>query len=90
MDVKDMIRINLDNPHYIIDDVEITSSVLDQMSSIVKYIMTEEALSFDEAFIRFHQSELFSEIEDIKNKVWSDDVSELINTYYCYENIKSK
>ena len=56
MNIKEMIRAKLGDPHYIIEDIEITSSVLDQMSKIVKYIMTNENLTFDEAFLKFYQS----------------------------------
>jgi len=88
MDIKEMIKINLDNPHYVIDDIEITSSVLEQMSKIVKYIMTNENLSFEEAFIKFHQSDLFTDLVDIENRVWATDALELINIYYSYGKTK--
>lgn len=90
MNIKEMIKNKLGNPHYVIDDIEITSSVVEQMATVVKYIMANENKSFDDAFLNFYQSDLFRDLDDVNTKMWLMDPNSLISLYYSDENKKTK
>ena len=90
VNIKEMIREKMNNPIYVIDDIEVTSTVLDNVTATIQNIMENSGKSFEEAFNEFNNSEFFAEFQDIDNGLWLTRKENFINSYYEYSKAKSK
>lgn len=89
MELKEAIRQNLNNPVYVIDgDIDVTSSVLNQVVILVKNVMLNKNISFEQAMEEVKKSDTFKEIENLNTNLWLSSEEELLDVYNSYNNTK--
>lgn len=83
-------RVNLDSEQYFFDDLDVTSLIKEKAIHMANAIALKESIAFEEAYIKFINSDFFHKLERTNNGFWIFSYAEIENLYFNEENKKKK